>query len=118
MHIKHHNRDKILEICTYFYKYLYSDPTNINTEIVYDCPDPEKNPFITGYEVKRVLTSIHIKKSPGDDGVTTESLKFGSATLLPHITNMFNTIAQTGKVLERCVTQISSYFIRRVIIAK
>ena len=68
--MKHHNRHKILEICTDFYKHLYSEPTNTNTEIVYDCPDPGKIPFITRYEVIRVVTSKHFEKSPGGDGVT------------------------------------------------
>lgn len=35
-------------------------------------------------------------KSPGEDGITTEALKIGESSLLPHITNLFNSILKTG----------------------
>lgn len=36
-------------------------------------------------------------RSPGEDGITTEALKVGSHTILPHITNLFNSILETGQ---------------------
>ena len=41
---------------------------------------------------------MRYSKSPGEDGITTESLKVGSTTLTPHLTNLFNTILESGKV--------------------
>ncbi|PZC83990.1 hypothetical protein B5X24_HaOG206336 [Helicoverpa armigera] len=41
---------------------------------------------------------MHYGRSPGEDGITTETLKLGSATLIPHLTSLFNNILKTGKI--------------------
>ncbi|CAG9133292.1 unnamed protein product [Plutella xylostella] len=93
---KHTNRQKIVEICTSFYKDLYADTTrdaNSNDEYTFR----DNIPLITGYEVHVALKSMQYEKSPGEDGVTTESLKIGEPTLLPHLANLCNDILVSGK---------------------
>lgn len=93
--VKHSHRDTITNICTKFYKLLYSDAnkTNFSTE-GYVPPDPDTIPPITGHEVHTVLKSM----SPGEDGITTEALKTGKITLIPHIANLCNTILYKGQL--------------------
>lgn len=101
---KHYNREKVLEIATTFYKSLYSD-NRIPDNLVYNTSDSV--PPINGYEVHKALTTMYFNKSPGEDGITTEALKIGSHTLLPHLTNLFNSIMQSGQVpSEMCHSNI------------
>ncbi|KAG7307560.1 hypothetical protein JYU34_007776 [Plutella xylostella] len=95
--VKHSHRDNITTICTTFYKNLYSDANkNELPDIEYTCPDTI--PPITGQEVYTALKSMKYDKSPGEDGITTEALKVGKNTLIPHITNLCNTILHKGQL--------------------
>ncbi|KAI5640838.1 reverse transcriptase (RNA-dependent DNA polymerase) domain-containing protein [Phthorimaea operculella] len=94
---KQRSRDKIIEICTKFYSNLYSDPFKVqNLTTAYHCPD--SIPVITDQEVHKALKNLKYDRSPGEDGVTTESLKVGEPMLLHHLSNLFNSILLTGKV--------------------
>uniref|UniRef100_A0A2A4JJ14 Endonuclease/exonuclease/phosphatase domain-containing protein n=1 Tax=Heliothis virescens TaxID=7102 RepID=A0A2A4JJ14_HELVI len=59
----------------------------------YSCPDDF--PMINGFEVHQALRHMKYNRSPGADGITTESLRAGERTLIPYICNFFNTILRT-----------------------
>lgn len=92
--IKQNSREKIIDICTDYYKTLYSEASKCDQKIEYQKPD--SIPFFTGKEVHDALKTMKYDRSPGEDGITTEALKIGSQTLLPHLTNLFNSILETG----------------------
>lgn len=47
------------------------------------------------------LKSLKYNKSPGEDGISTEILKLFKNTLIPHITNLFNSILYSGQIPEQ-----------------
>ncbi|PZC78256.1 hypothetical protein B5X24_HaOG202328 [Helicoverpa armigera] len=93
--IKQYSREKISHICTDFFKTLYADSSRLSEPIEYLRPDI--SPIIGG-EVDVALKSLKYNKSPGDDGISTEILKLFKNTLIPHITNLFNSILFTGQI--------------------
>ncbi|KAI5646514.1 hypothetical protein NE865_01447 [Phthorimaea operculella] len=97
--VKQNDRERVANICTDFYKNLYSDPSRPAAPIEYFCSDTI--PVITEHEVDIALKSMKYNKSPGEDGVSTEILKIFKNTLIPHVTTFFNTIlrAPTGAQL-------------------
>lgn len=99
----HTDKDKVLTICTDFYKNLYSaentgalSSSQIHNRVCLSQQSPQILPQITGSEVHCALRSLKYNRSPGEDSISTEALKIGERTLLPHITNLFNTILETG----------------------
>ncbi|KAI5634224.1 hypothetical protein NE865_13094 [Phthorimaea operculella] len=99
--VKHKDRGKILDVCTTFYKDLYSNATIEPPQPAptYFCP--EDIPPITEHEVHCALKKMKYSKSPGHDGISTETLKIGEPILLPHLSVLFNTILQTGMFPEK-----------------
>ncbi|KOB73739.1 putative tick transposon [Operophtera brumata] len=67
---KHQSRDKVLDICTDFYRQLYSDPGKIDSTYTTD-PEifcyPVSIPPITGYEVHCALRKMKYSRVPGED---------------------------------------------------
>lgn len=97
--IKQTDKEKILNICTEYYTCLYA-ADNITQTHTNTYSYSESIPLITGHEVHQALLSMKYSKTPGEDGITTEALKIGEPILLPHITNLFNTILKTGTLPE------------------
>ncbi|KAG6459211.1 hypothetical protein O3G_MSEX011269 [Manduca sexta] len=96
---KYQNKARIMDICTDFYKSLYSDPqnhltTNLYKNNVYSCPETISP--ITAIEVHTVLKSMKYNRVPGEDGICTEIMKIAEYNLRPHIFNLFNLILKSG----------------------
>lgn len=99
------NRENIINICTEFYKTLYSDQNqqniynehnNRNCNIVktINCGIP---PLDTK-EVTEVISKLKIEKSPGPDHITNESIKAASTLLSTPLTYLFNRIIESASI--------------------
>jgi hypothetical protein len=86
-----------MDICTQFYASLYSDPLKTHNTEDYNVSDDNVSP-ITADEVTKALSTIKLDKSPGVDGVSTETLVFGKPSLLLPLTKLFNDMLKTGQI--------------------
>ncbi|KOB76519.1 putative exo endo phos [Operophtera brumata] len=87
--VRQGDRQKVLQICTLYYKNLYSNdtssqPMGIEEYVYSDKISPITNHSKLGLETHRAIVSLKYNRSPGDDGITTEALKAGEQVLLPH----------------------------------
>ena len=68
----------------------------INNNNVCIKPIPMKNPF-TIKEIKNATLCLKNNKSPGNDGIKAEMLKYAPEIVFEEITNIFNQTANTGE---------------------
>lgn len=103
------DRNAILNIAKEFYENLYTSvqpqPTTAATTDDTQSERPiitnvgsEEMPDITFEEVSAALAEMKNGKSPGEDGVPVEAIKFGGDTLLETITALFNKCLELEKV--------------------
>ena len=69
---------------------------NIPSDIVHDCDDSYLNEKISSEEIKQSIKRVQPNKSVGPDGLCTELYKHTSDVILPFLTELFNTIYDTG----------------------
>ena len=98
-----------MNIAKEFYEDLFKPiqpkPTSTTEENHQDRPKiinvgSEELPDVTVVEVKAAVTEMKNKKSPGENGVPIEAIKFGGNTLLRAITTLFNNCLELGKIPE------------------
>ena len=103
------DRSTILNIAKEFYEDLYTSirpKPNSSTGVRHqDRPaitnvGSEEMPDITVEEIGTALKEMKDRKSPGEDGVPIEAIKFGGDTMLSAIAALFNKCLEEGKVPE------------------
>jgi len=103
------DRNTILNIAKEFYEDLFTSirqkPAPTTEETHQNRPKimnvgSEELPDITTEEVSKAVSEMKDNKSPGEDGVPIEAIKFGGDTLLSAITALFNKCLELGKVPE------------------
>ena len=69
---------------------------NILSDIVHDCDDSYLNEKISSEEIKQSIKRVKPNKSAGPSGLCIELYKHTSDVILPFLTELFNTIYDTG----------------------
>lgn len=97
-----HNRTDIMKTATNFYKKLYDcqvqNFTNISvsTSIQLPAEDVSQIKKIDDLEVIEGIKKLKAEKCPGPDGITNEAIKIGSKYLAHPLTQLFNSILDSG----------------------
>lgn len=95
-------RPAILRAVEEFYHKLYSSQTE---ELIPSNSDPraklirhltEDLPDISIYEIKNALKKMKSGKTPGEDGITSELLKYGGKAILKQLQVLFNKVIHEG----------------------
>ena len=92
------NREEILEICTNFYKSLYTQTVPTPESTMKSSPDTEEIPEFTEEEVERAIKRMKRHKAQGVDGITSDIIKLGGPMVLTYLTNIFNNILRTKQI--------------------
>ena len=73
----------------------YSDPTpyHLNTDTLHDMDNSLLADFVTS-EVEEAINSLASNKVSGPDNIMPEHLKYGGATLIFHLTQLFNLLVE------------------------
>lgn len=92
------DREEIINEWVKFYENLYYD-TPDNNEIIINENEPSIPPFILS-EVENSLKQAKMGKSPGIDGIHTETLKAGGEIIAKACLKLFNEILRTNEIPE------------------
>jgi hypothetical protein len=89
------DKDGISSAVQKFYEELYASRVQVPFELR---EEPEGCPPFIEAELRNALRDMKTGKAPGEDGITTEMLKFAQEDLLPRLTRMFNRFLETGSI--------------------
>jgi hypothetical protein len=67
-------------------------------ELLVQTPSTQENPHITQKEVEKAIAKLNSGKAADQDGISAEHLKFAGSTIIPTLTNLFNTILIHGYI--------------------
>ena len=93
-------RTGINAIATNFYKELYDSNAQRGDESVKEIKgeDEDEIPAILKREVEEAINNLKSNKTPGEDGILNEYLKWGKEELLESITSLFNKIIRSENI--------------------
>ena len=92
-------RSGIIEAATTFYKNLYDSKSPITDQTIQKVGGKEEEiPYILESEVENAISYLRNNKTPGEDGIINECLKWGNEELLKNITALYNTIVTSERI--------------------
>ena len=92
------SRAEIIEAATNFYKQIYDSNIPMRQQNLQELEREEDLPLLLNGEVENALGQLKSNKTPGDDGIINECLKWGKTELTSTITDLFNKIIETEEI--------------------
>ncbi|GFN79308.1 endonuclease-reverse transcriptase [Plakobranchus ocellatus] len=92
------DRDEIITICRTFYRELCEQTTPDQPTTLTSSTDKEEIPSFLEEEVKETLNEMKKKKTPGNDGTTSDVMKIGGPQVIKYMTKVYNEILKSKEI--------------------